>query len=167
MIRKLQKEDTLRLAEIHVFSWRTTYRKIVSDKFLFVDMTVDKSRKHFDKLVDNPNFHVYVHEEDKIIKGFIITKESTIIEIIALYVDPSMMRIGVGKKLFQYIENNIKNISKIKLTVGLDNKNAIKFYEKMGMNLVENSIAFNDKINIHTVEYEKERTPKLLTCDLS
>lgn len=44
----MKLSDVPRVAEIHVFGWRSTYREIVSDEFLFNKMLVSKRMAYFD-----------------------------------------------------------------------------------------------------------------------
>jgi len=48
MIKPITTADVPRVAEIHVFGWRSTYRGTVSDAYLFTQMLVPESMKRFD-----------------------------------------------------------------------------------------------------------------------
>jgi hypothetical protein len=53
MIRAMQISDASRAAEIHVFGWRSAYRGIISDDFLFNKMIVSKRVSYFENSVRN------------------------------------------------------------------------------------------------------------------
>ena len=162
MIRKLEPEDIGRVAEIHVFAWRTTYRFLIDDSYLFCKLSVEKSRKSFERILSDKQFDVLILEENKIIMGFIVygqrrnALDVDTLEVLALYVDPLMKRNGVGRQLFQAVEEKgLKNgYSRIKLSVAAENKDTIKFYEAMGM-CTPGTTKLNETIGIHTLDYTK------------
>ena len=69
MIRAMVLSDVPRVAEIHVFGWRSAYRGFISDDFLFKKMLVSKRIDVFDNSVRNNAEENYVYD-DGIIKAF-------------------------------------------------------------------------------------------------
>ena len=66
-----------------------------------------------------------------------IMKDRKILNIGDICVDEKYQRNGIGKKLYNQIVQiaKEKNIHNVELTVWKFNKNAIKFYENLGMNV--------------------------------
>ena len=65
-------------------------------------------------------------------------------EIIALYVDCDKLGRGVGRKLVEYVINDLKIKNKSKMIIWCleKNKNARKFYEKIGGRLIDDEKYF-------------------------
>jgi hypothetical protein len=72
MIREANVEDSPRIAEIHVFGWRSAYRKFISEKFLFNELTVKMREEKFREYLSDKNRDdkTCVFEEDTIVKAF-------------------------------------------------------------------------------------------------
>ncbi len=75
-----------------------------------------------------------------------IMKDRKILNIGDICVDEKYQRNGIGKKLYNQIVQiaKEKNIHNVELTVWKFNKNAIKFYENLGMNV--KNLKFEQKI---------------------
>ena len=65
-------------------------------------------------------------------------------EIIAIYVDYDKSGKGIGRKLVEYVMTDLKNKQKNKMIIWCleKNKNARKFYEKMGGKLINDEKYF-------------------------
>lgn len=76
-----------------------------------------------------------------------IMKNRKILHIEDICVDENYQKRGIGKKLYNQIAElaKEKNIDNIELMVWGFNKNAIKFYENLGMNI--KNLKFEQKIN--------------------
>ena len=139
-IRKAVYNDAGRLAEIHIFGWRSAYRNIVSDKYLFGKLSVSKRIDGFKKSIEENNEETYVYEEDEIIKGFMTIgicrneDKKDAFELWGLYVDPLLKRNGVGRKLIQYCEDEAlkRGFKDIVLWVFEKNTEGRAFYKKLG-----------------------------------
>lgn len=135
MIRKAEKRDASRLAEILIFAKRTSYRKIFNnDNVSFNEMQVLNLALDFrDKESSLHDLYVY---DDGIVKGLIrrgkINNES--IEIFELYIDTFFQGQGIGSILIEDCISyaKIHNIKEIFLWVLDKNYTARKFYEKYG-----------------------------------
>ena len=140
MIRKAVSEDSQRIAEIHVFSYRTAFRGILRDKYLFLNLKVENEGIKYKSAIENNKIELYVYEEDEIVKGFITIgkcrdedkKDS--FELWGIYVEPLMMNIGIGTKLLEYCEKIAveQKYNENMLWVFEENKIARRFYEKHG-----------------------------------
>lgn len=104
--------------------------------------------EYFKDIIDSENSFCYVYEEKGDIKGVItiskkknnnipIAKERTTFFIEDIVVASDCRRKGIGKKLYNYIQNKAieENIDAIELNVWAFNQNAIKFYESLGMTI--------------------------------
>ena len=142
MIRKIQENDIPRVAEIGVFGWRSAYRGILSDDYLFNNLTVAKNLDIWKDRIKNPAFETYVYD-DGIVKAFMTIgkcgdkDKPESFEIGAIYVEPLMKRQGIGNKLVKFCEKRAKehNYSEIVIWVFKDNAPSRKFYEAMGYSL--------------------------------
>jgi len=125
MIRKSQKRDVSRIAEILVMAKRKNYRRIFNDDYgSFVRVNVldvtDELRRNPDLLAS------YIVLEDDFVKGLVRVENN---ELKELYVDPYYEGIGIGSKLLRYALNHF-DIDY--LWVLEKNCGAIRFYERNG-----------------------------------
>ncbi|MCR5480632.1 MAG: GNAT family N-acetyltransferase [Ruminococcus sp.] len=121
MIRKAEKKDLSRIAEILVFVKRIKYRPIFqNDDYSFGELQVIKVSKEYDKPEILDNIWVY---DDGIVKGLIhiIGKE-----VVELYVDYFFWNQGVGSKLLEFAKEKFG----VSFLWALEkNTDAIRFYE--------------------------------------
>ncbi len=140
MIRKAAEDDASRIADIQIFGWRNAYRGIVNDEFLFRKLNIAKKTEAIQKTLNENREEWFVFEEDNIIKGMMIFGNARdqdkleSFELWCLYVDPLMMRNGIGSKMISYCENEAKKRKKNEMVVWVfeRNKIGISFYEKNG-----------------------------------
>ena len=105
-------------------------------------------KEYFEKVLSDANNLNYVYVKSKKIVGVLnatlqhtnplpIIKPRTYYFIENIVVDKNHRRKGIAKKLFHYLTLKAKenNIDSIELNVWAFNKDAIKFYESMGMNI--------------------------------
>ena len=122
--------------------WKKEYRGIIDDEILDNlnrNEKIKKWREHY--TVGN----VIVAEENGVVLGYckyddnVVSKNTDIdSEIIAIYVDCDKLGRGVGRKLVEYVMNDLRNKNKSKMIIWCleKNENARKFYEKMGGKLI-------------------------------
>lgn len=161
MIRQAILNDTNRIAEIIVSSWKTAYRGLINDNFLdnmSIDLMITKWMENISK--QNQDDHIYVYEENNKILGVIrFGKPSDInysnynAEIHVLYVDPNSKRHGIGSKLFYFatdyfIKNNLTNMIIWCLN---NNTPSIKFYESLGGTVSYKKNNTVNKINLEEI----------------
>lgn len=142
IIRKIKYEDIEQIVDINIKDWKKVYKGIIDDSILDNlnrEEKIEKWRKNYN--IGN----VIVAEKNGSILGFCryddnVVYENTNIdsEIIAIYVDCDKLRNGVGRKLVEYVKNDLKNKNKTKMVIWCleKNENARKFYEKMGGTLL-------------------------------
>ena len=99
MIRKMELQDIPHAAEIQTFAWRTSYKGIYTDEYLFAEALVTKRIPYFEKMINNTEFDVFVYDDDGIVKGFLIItpcKEDdkpNALQIWNIYVDPFFIEV--------------------------------------------------------------------------
>ena len=124
MIRKAERNDLSRIAEILVFVKRVKYRSIFqNDAYSFGDLQVIKVANEYDKPEILDNIWVY---DDGIVKGMIHIEGDQIVE---LYVDYFFWKQGVGSKLIEFAKekHNVRFLWTLE-----KNTDAVKFYETHG-----------------------------------
>ena len=144
MIRKFDRADIPRVAEIQVFAWRYSERGIYSDESLFKDTTVVKRIEDFEDYTKDSTNSFYTFD-DGIIKAFFIAYEcpdedkninnvANALQLDSIYVDPFFQRQGIGTQIMNYIEEiaHQQNYTEICLGVLEKNENARRFYERIG-----------------------------------
>ena len=122
MIRPVQKEDLVRLAEIIVFNNRKNYYPIFQDiVYSFKEYNVVSVMNMFE---NDPVFMsaTYVYE-DEVIKGFITVHEG---EILKLYVDSFFQNQQIGQKLIDAFPD-ARHLWALQKNTG-----AIAFYRRNG-----------------------------------
>ncbi len=139
MIRKVEKADLQRIAEIHVFGWRSAYRGIVPDDKLFNKMTVANHLEGAQKRYIENGGENYVFD-DGIIKAMLTIgacrdeDKPNAFELWGIYVEPLMKRQGIGTQLVQFCESQAKERGYKEICLYVLEKNLVgrNFYEKMG-----------------------------------
>ncbi len=124
MIRKAEKKDISRIAEILVFVKRIKYRQIFqNDDYSFGELQVIRVSQEYDKPEILDNIWVY---DDGIVKGMIHIKGE---EVVELYVDYFFWEQGVGSKLLEFAKEKFG----VSFLWALEkNTDAIRFYKTHG-----------------------------------
>lgn len=125
MIRKAEKKDLSRIAEILVFVKRMKYRSIFHDDgYSFGNLQVISVAEEYSapSILDN----IWVYEEKGIVKGLTHIEDK---EIIELYVDYFFQGQGIGSKLIEFAikEHDVEFLWTLE-----KNQDAIAFYEAHG-----------------------------------
>ena len=167
-IRKLKKEDYTDVVElekqvhkIHYTNRPDLYNNI-SDLF---------PRDYYESVIENQNSIAMGIECNNKIVAIILSeiKETSNISIIKkrkycyiddIVVDENYRRRGYAKKLFEDLKNQIKelNVDDIELTVWPFNKEAIAFYEAIGMSVKNIKYELKSNINVNTEIIEVNTT---------
>ena len=137
MVRKASEQDLSRMAEINVYSWRTAYRGIIPDEYLFNQRSVMATAENMGKRLKTPGFVIDVFD-DGIIKGFAIHHPAEdkdladAYDIMALYIEPQFKGLGIGSELIRSVEKQAKDKDFKTMVIWTLEKNerAIAFYEK-------------------------------------
>jgi ribosomal protein S18 acetylase RimI-like enzyme len=140
-IREACIEDAERIAIVHVESWKTTYKGIISESYLS-SLSIEKRLKNWLWTFGNLNVHekIFVAEdrEDNII-GFSSGGRSRNDEfkhdgeLYAIYLLRDYQRLGIGKMLFNSVVESLKDngYSSMMLWVLKDNP-SVAFYKLQG-----------------------------------
>lgn len=128
MLRKAGNMDISRIAEILIFTKRTTYRPIFkNDNVSFNEMQVLKEIEKLSQPSALDNIYVY---DDGIVKATVKIEdigEKT--KVSEFFVDPFFQGEGLGTKI---LNNVIEKSKEVFLYVLDKNERAIRFYVKMG-----------------------------------
>lgn len=133
MIRKITNDDLTNVMTIWVKGNFKGNSFIEKDYWLEI---YNETKEKFMNVYDT-----YVFVEENVIKGFVSIKDK---EIKAIYVSPSFIRNGIGKKLINFCKNKYETLI---LEVYEKNINAILFFSNLGFK--------NKKIDIEKVHNEK------------
>lgn len=140
-IRRAEKRDAARLAEIEIFNYRLNFYPIFkNDSFFFSELSVPSMTENYLKNDDLLN-NSYVYD-DGVVKGFtrVIGRE-----VVKLFVEPSFQGGKIGEKLLNYA---VKEYNADYLWALEKNVRAIRFYERHGFQITDEK-----KLEEDTVEY--------------
>ena len=128
MLRKAGNMDISRIAEILIFTKRTTYRPIFkNDNVSFNEMQVLNEIEKLSQPSALDNIYVY---DDGIIKAMVkIEDVGEKTKVSEFFVDPFFQGEGIGTKI---LNNVIEKSKEVFLYVLDKNERAIRFYVKMG-----------------------------------
>lgn len=137
VIRRAEKKDASRLAEILIFSKRAAYRSIFqNDAVSFQEMRVLDTALYYRDAPD-ALYDVYVYD-DGVVKGMMRWDRGDSgqrqRQLKELYVDPFFQRQGIGGAFISSFTANAEQagMKSVFLWVLEENKNARAFYEKFG-----------------------------------
>jgi ribosomal protein S18 acetylase RimI-like enzyme len=146
-IRKATLNDAAGIAKVHVDSWRSTYRGIVSDDFLS-SLSYENREERWKNFMSNneEQQYLFVAEEEGKIVGFAsgglnrTDVNDYIGELFALYILEEYQRRGIGRALFNqmvkhFLSSNIKSM----IVQVLEANAARNFYEAMGGEYIKTS----------------------------
>lgn len=128
MLRKAGNMDISRIAEILIFTKRTTYRPIFkNDNVSFNEMQVLKEIEKLSQPSALDNIYVY---DDGIVKATVKIEDiGKKIKVSEFFVDPFFQGEGIGTKILNTV---IEKSKEVFLYVLDKNERAIRFYVKMG-----------------------------------
>ncbi len=138
MIRKAEKKDLARIAEIQIFNYRLYFYPIFKyDEYYFNELQVPSLMSNYESELDT----LYVYD-DGVVKGFIKIEDTYIAR---LFVEPVLQNSAIGTKLLEYA---IKTHNANHLWALEKNTNAIRFYERNGFVVTDEKKLVDD-----TTEY--------------
>lgn len=105
------------------------------------------------KILKDPNAKIMVYEENQNVLGFVhIIELEELIDIINIVVDDNYRKNGIGSKLIEHIINNAQEkVTKITLEVEVNNKAAIKLYEKYNFEILGTREKYYNGIDAYTM----------------
>ena len=162
MIRKMEREDAARAAEICVQEWRNAYRGIISDAVLFEENWLSQRTVQFETLTCSIFQENFVFD-DGIIKAFSMIGPSrdkekiNSYELRGLYVDHFVQNKGIGTQMITFCEARACELgySEVILWVLEENRHARNFYENRGYK-PDGITKYIDKYQVNEVRYSKK-----------
>ena len=129
-IRRAEKHDAARLAEIEIFNYRLNFYPIFKcDEYYFSELSVPSLMENYLKNEDILN-NTFVYD-DSVVKGFVRIDGS---EVKKLFVEPALQGNAIGEKLLEYA---VKEHNADFLWALEKNVRAIRFYERNGFHLTD------------------------------
>ncbi|WP_306421198.1 GNAT family N-acetyltransferase [Robertmurraya sp. DFI.2.37] len=170
IIREAALSDAEGIAKVHVDSWRTTYKGIVSDVFLEQLSYKKRTKSWIENIQRLDNYVVVAENDDGQIVGFADggKRESNLIEhsgdLTAIYILEEYQGKGIGKKLVGKLSEHFKKLGYKKIFVEVleDNKSRL-FYEKLGAQYCETTKITIQGDELNLAIYKWENINSLLT----
>jgi GNAT superfamily N-acetyltransferase len=141
-IRAARPEDARPVAEVHVDSWRHTYRGVLPDEYLDRLSVDDRESMWLGAFADpDPKSGALVAEADGHLVGFAsfgLSRDEDVPdgtgEVPAIYVEPAALGTGVGRELFAAVTETLRDAGFTRATLWVleANASARRFYEKAG-----------------------------------
>ncbi|MEW6058707.1 MAG: GNAT family N-acetyltransferase [Actinomycetota bacterium] len=141
-IREVTPGDAGALAEIHVRSWQTAYRGLLTDDYLDGLRAEDREERWREVLANPPEgWRTWVAEDGGSVIGFATTGRSQdwdaddrTAEVLAIYLDPDAVEAGFGRELFAHAVGDLRErgFRTATLWVLETNTHARRFYEIAG-----------------------------------
>ncbi|WP_261133620.1 GNAT family N-acetyltransferase [Bacillus sp. Marseille-Q3570] len=138
MIRRAERKDICQIAEVHVASWKTTYRGIVSDTFLD-SLTSEQKVSQWTRNLEQADPILLVAVEDGKVVGFVSAGNNRSdhlpfeAEIYAIYILKEYQRKGIGKALVNAAVTEFKSRNWESMLIwALEENDSKHFYEKLG-----------------------------------
>jgi len=140
-LRAATRNDALSISQVHVSSWRTTYRDIVPAQFLD-KLNVEQRVPRWEQAIDS-GAHLIVAEKDNRVVGFIsggrIRKplEDHDAELYAIYLLQDAQGKGIGAALLIELAKCLRDEGHHSMIAWVLTANdALRFYEKTGATLI-------------------------------
>lgn len=154
-IRKAVIADVKGIAKVHVDSWKTTYKDIISDEFLN-KLSYESREKLWASNMSNMNVYVAKTDEGEIVGFSTGGKERSGSypgndgELYAIYILKEYQGQGIGKLLVKPVIDELLSLNiNSMLVLVLEKNNSCHFYEALGgkrLDCIEVEIA-GDKLN--------------------
>lgn len=161
-IRQAVYEDAEGIAFVHVNSWRTTYKGVVSDNYL-KELNIETRMKNWQKNFHTINSCVFVAEDESgNIVGFASggpeqthhPKYYRTGEVYAIYLLESFQRKGIGKQLIKAILDHLDDLGLEQLLIwALEDNSYRLFYEQIGGSIIETTTIEIDKKQLIEIGY--------------
>lgn len=139
-IRQASLSDVDGIAKVHLESWRSTYKGIISESYLY-GLTFEQRKKNWEWTFHNLNQDekIFVAEDRGTIIGFSNGGKNRVGdtefdgELYAIYILEQFQGKGIGRRLVERITNSLseKNYHGMMVWV-LESNPAIDFYRKLG-----------------------------------
>ncbi len=136
--RLLSSDDWQKLRDIRLVALKTDPQAFGGN----FDEEVDRQELEWRKRLENPDrFSVAIEENDILVSlaGALKDKEDGKWMLVAVYTRPEARGRGYSQELTQFVIEEVKRrgVSEIKLTVNVDQKDAVHVYKKTGFKIME------------------------------
>jgi ribosomal protein S18 acetylase RimI-like enzyme len=140
LVRRAELADARAIARVHVETWRTTYRGLLTDDFLASLDEAGYAERWRRVLVDSRNNRVYVAENAQGVIGFASGGRERAGEggyrgeLYAIYVLQEAQGDGHGRRLVQAVLGGLRELGLPDMIVWVlrENAPARRFYERLG-----------------------------------
>ncbi|MCA1057178.1 GNAT family N-acetyltransferase [Rossellomorea aquimaris] len=154
-IRKAVPDDAEGIANVHIGSWKTTYKNIVSDEYLD-SLNVGDRKVRWDGILSGPHETYVCEMNNGEISGFVSIgrerDEHQDGELYAIYLLKDYQRKGLGSSLFTFAMDTLKSqgYSNMLVWVLRDNPSKHFYYSFKPKSCKEQKIMIGDR------EYDEE-----------
>lgn len=140
-IREADPKDAEAIAGIHVRSWQSAYRGLLTDEYLDGLSVPERLEQHRAALSSPGEHRTWVAEEDGVVVGFAVTGPSQDAdadertgELYAVYLEPDRFGHGIGRQLSDHAARDLRErgFTTATLWVLESNEGARRFYEREG-----------------------------------
>ena len=145
MIREARSDDAAAIAAIDVAGSRYAYKGILSDEYLYNELTVEARIPVYQRWMTEKRFELYVYEDPdtKAVEGMMgigrceDEDKDGAFELHFLYVDPDHVRKGIGTGMLSFFEQKGRDNGYTEYVIWVLEENDMgrKFYEKNGYRL--------------------------------
>ncbi|SDQ27242.1 GNAT family N-acetyltransferase [Carnobacterium viridans] len=124
---------------------------LLNTESLGYDISIEITKKQMEKLLINPNHHIfYIAEEEELVVGYVHAElyetlySEPMLNVLALAVNQTYQKKGIGKQLMQKIEQaaSERDLVGVRLNSGETRTGAHKFYESIGYSSDKNQKRF-------------------------
>lgn len=174
IIREATDKDISEMARVHVDTWRTTYRGILSDDVLG-NLSYEKREQSWYQVFNNApkdgNFTYVAEDRSGQIVGFVnagIEREDNPLfqgELNAIYILDSHQQKGIGRELVRVVAERLSQMQIYSMLVWvLANNPACCFYEKLGGKKVNQKEIKRGETKLIEIAYGWTNTSSLYSC---
>ena len=169
MIRLATISDAFRIAEISIYGWRTAYKDLLPETYLYGKLNVIKRYEILqNQLTSNDSYFVFEDDLTGLIKAFMVVSDSRDAdldleesslpshELIAIYVEPAFKGQGIGSKMIAHFEEMANALQKKQTIIWVlkDNFSSVHFYQKHGYTF-DGNIKNLEPFGLEEVRYSK------------
>ncbi|AFZ33298.1 GCN5-related N-acetyltransferase [Gloeocapsa sp. PCC 7428] len=163
-IREAAISDVNTLAQIHVASWRTSYRGIMPDDLLDNLSVNEFEQIWYNNLHNNDRVNLVCQVEDQVVgwASLGVSRDDDALstkELYGIYLFPNQYRRGYGSALWEAVLQicAAQGATRITLWVLYNNVNARHFYEQMGCSLEKGVIKEVERFGVVIPEVRYSR----------
>jgi ribosomal protein S18 acetylase RimI-like enzyme len=139
MVRAAELDDAASIAHVHVATWRSAYRGLLSDDFL-ASLNETSYTERWKRGIADRSSRVYVAEDESGVVGFASGGRERAGEngyggeLYAIYVLDGAQRQGHGRELVRTVVGGLREMGFEDMIIWVlrDNASARRFYERLG-----------------------------------